>query len=194
MSWAFKLPPHRMTVSEFLEWDSGDTSGAIWQLRDGEPEMMAPASDAHGAIQGEAYRLIANHLVAQGGRCRASVTPGVIPRLRSDRNMLVPDIGVTCSPPSGGRSLPDPVFLVEVLSPTNETQTRANLWAYTTIPTVVEIWVLSSTDVAAEVLRRRADGTWPEQPEIIGAKDKIRAESIGFAVPLQQIYRFSGLV
>ena len=44
MSTALKLPP-RMTVAEFLEWEPDDRSGALWQLRDGEPEMMAPASD-----------------------------------------------------------------------------------------------------------------------------------------------------
>jgi hypothetical protein len=42
MSTARKLPP-RMTVGEFLEWEPDDRSGALWQLRDGEPEMMAPA-------------------------------------------------------------------------------------------------------------------------------------------------------
>jgi Uma2 family endonuclease len=45
MSTALKTPWHRMTVAEFLDWDSGDRTGALWQLRDGEPEMMAPASD-----------------------------------------------------------------------------------------------------------------------------------------------------
>ena len=44
MSTALKMPPH-MTVAEFLEWEPDERSGALWQLRDGEPEMMAPASD-----------------------------------------------------------------------------------------------------------------------------------------------------
>ena len=60
--------------------------------------------------------------------------------------------------------LPDPVVLIEILSPSNEPKTRANIWAYTTIPTVAEIVVLRSTSVAAEVLRRQPDGEWPEQP------------------------------
>jgi hypothetical protein len=32
---ALKLPPRHMTVSEFLDWNPEDGSGAIWQLRDG---------------------------------------------------------------------------------------------------------------------------------------------------------------
>jgi hypothetical protein len=34
-----------MTVSEFLSWDSGDPSGRLWQLIDGEPVAMAPGVD-----------------------------------------------------------------------------------------------------------------------------------------------------
>ncbi len=35
----------RMTVAEFLDWDSGDRTGRRWQLVDGEPQAMAPASE-----------------------------------------------------------------------------------------------------------------------------------------------------
>jgi len=44
--------PARMTVDEFLAWDSGDPSGAVWQLVDGEPIAMVPGSENHGALQG----------------------------------------------------------------------------------------------------------------------------------------------
>ena len=191
---AIRKLPHRMTVAEFLDWNPEDGSGAIWQLRDGEPEMMAPASEAHGSIQARLLHLIESHLIARGSRCRSVVTPGVIPRVRSDRNMLAPDIGITCSPPSGGKSLPDPVVLVEVLSPSNEIETRANVWAYTTIPSVQEIVIIFSTEIGAELLRRRADGSWPGQPEFIGPDGELRLEAIGFTAPLREAYRTSGLV
>lgn len=42
MNGALKLPPRRMTVAEFLDWADAEPSGAVWQLRDGEPEMMPP--------------------------------------------------------------------------------------------------------------------------------------------------------
>jgi len=51
-----------MTVAEFLEWEPDDRSGALWQLLDGEPEMMAPASDRHGSIQSRLGQLIGVHL------------------------------------------------------------------------------------------------------------------------------------
>jgi thiaminase (transcriptional activator TenA) len=38
--------PVRMTVDEFLKWDSDD--GLRYELVDGEPRAMAPASTIHG--------------------------------------------------------------------------------------------------------------------------------------------------
>ncbi len=188
-----KMPSHHMTIAEFLDWDSGDRSGALWQLRDGEPEMMAPASDAHGSIQGRLAYLLIAHLDARGGPCRAVTAPGVIPRVRSAENFLIPDIGITCTPPSGGKTMTDPVALIEILSPSNEAETRANVWAYTTIPSVVEIALLRSTAIAAEVLRRQPDGSWPEQAEDIGPGDELRLDSVGFAEPLRSAYRTAGV-
>jgi Uma2 family endonuclease len=193
MSSALKMPLHRMTVAEFLDWDSGDLSGARWQLRDGEPEMMAPASDPYGSIQAEFVYLLTAHLRARGSQCRVVVAPGVIPALRSEENCLVPDVGVTCLPPAGARLMHEPVVLIEILSPTNVSKTRANVRGYMTIPMVAEVVVLRSTAVAAEVLRRRPDGSWPEQAENIGGDEELRLESIGFVAPLRSAYRTTGL-
>lgn len=193
MSSALKLPLRRMTVAEFLDWDSGDLTGALWQLRDGEPEMMAPASDPHGSIQSELNYLLTAHLRARGSPCRVVTAPGVVPSQRSEENCLVPDLGITCAPPTGARVLHEPVVLVEILSPTNVSKTRANVRAYTTLPTVAEIVVLRSTAVAAEILRRDSDGAWPSQPEIIGVDGELRLDSIGFAAPLRSAYRTTGL-
>lgn len=182
-----------MTVAEFLDWDSGDGSGRRWQLRDGEPEMMAPASDAHGSILTEVGYLLTTHFRAQNRPCRAVTEPGVIPRVRSAENWLIPDIGITCTPPSGAKMLSDPSVLIEILSPSNEAETRRNVWAYTTIPTVAEIVLLRSTSVQAEVLRRQPDGSWPAEPEFIAGDDALRLDSIGFAEPLRSAYRTTGL-
>jgi Uma2 family endonuclease len=159
MSGALKLPPRRMTVAEFLDWDSGDRSGALWQLRDGEAEMLAPNSDPHGSIQARLVQLIGVHLDARGGACRVVVAPGVVPSERSEENCLVPDLGVTCTPPSGARLLHEPVVLIEILSPANVSKTRANVRGYQTIPTVAESWCC-----ARPPSRRRSCGAAPTAP------------------------------
>jgi Uma2 family endonuclease len=184
---------YRMTVAEFLTWDSGDRSVHAWQLIDGEPVAMAPASDNHGTIQWALGSLLWPHLTVPGSRCRAAMEPGVVPRGHSDRNYRVPDIGVTCAPPSDGQMLPDPLILIEILSPSNEAEAWANVWAYLTIPTVMEVLVVNSTLMEAELLHRNADGTWPEVPQRLGPDDALVLESIGFSVPLAALYRTTTL-
>jgi Uma2 family endonuclease len=154
---------------------------------------MAPATEAHGALQIEFGALLRNHLLAQGGPCRVISEAGIVPRVRSDRNYRVPDLGVTCAPPSSRLMVADPILLIEILSPSNEVETWANIWAYTTIPTVMEIVILSSTKVEADLLRRRRDGSWPEIPERVEADGKLTLDSIVFTVPLRDVYRTTAL-
>jgi len=176
--------PTRMTVDEFLVWDSGDLTGRRWQLIDGEPVLMAPAAEVHGAIQNELGRLLGNHLLATGSRCRVIGAPGIVPRVRASENFRVPDLGVTCAPPSQAVMVPEPVLLIEILSPSNETETWANIWAYTTIPTIAEILAVHSTRIEAELLRRGADGSWPKEPEIIGPDGPWRCTASDIRRPL----------
>jgi Uma2 family endonuclease len=185
--------PARMTVDEFVVWDSGDRSGRRWQLIDGEPVAMAPGSANHGAIQGEIGRLIGNYLREVRPGCRLIVAPGVVPRLNANRNIRIPDLGVTCSPPSADMMVADPVLLVEILSPSNEAETWRNIWAYTTIPTVAEIVAVRSTRIEAELLRRLPDGNWPKDSELLRSSDNLTLTSIGFVAVLDAFYQTSSL-
>jgi Uma2 family endonuclease len=188
-----KYAPARMTLPEFLSWDAADPSGVPWQLIDGEPTAMAPGSETYAALQAEIGALLRNHLIEQGGPCRLLSQPGIVPRVRANRNFRIPDLGVTCAPPSQGLMVPDPILLIEILSPSNEAQTRANIWAYTTIPSVQEILAVHSTRIEAELLRRGADGNWPEEPVTLAGADLLRLSSIGFASPLAALYRTTAL-
>ena len=186
--------PAGMTVADFRAWQPEEHPERRWQLFDGEPVCMAPASENHGAIQAEATFLLTAHLREHRPACRVIGAPGVVPRIRSASNHRIPDLGVTCSPPSGGQFVTDPVLLVEILSPSNEPLTRANVWAYTTIPSVVEILLLGSVRVEAELLRRGRDGSWPEAPVFLGAEDDLELASIGFRGPLRGFYRTTDLL
>ena len=85
MSAANQLP-HLMTVAEFLDWPTPDGSDR-WELVDGVPAAMAPASDRHGAIHAETARLIGNHLAEHRPDCRALVEPGTRP---GEHNVRIP--------------------------------------------------------------------------------------------------------
>src|SRR4051812_18164735 len=98
--------------AKFLDWDSGDRSGWLSQLRDGNPEAMPPASQTHGAIHTELGALLRNHLLETGSHCRVIAEPGIVPHVRSHENVRVPDLAVTCAPPGTERLLLDPVRVV----------------------------------------------------------------------------------
>jgi Uma2 family endonuclease len=180
--------PTSMTVAEFLDWP-GDGTGRKFQLVDGELRAMSPGSATHGTIQMTLGALIRSALVDGGGRCRVVGEPAVITRVRSHMNMRVPDLGVSCTADAPGQqALPDPIVLIEILSPSNARETWENVWSYTTIPSVREIAVVHSTRKLIDLLRRGADGHWPEEPEEIGPEGTVHLESIGFAGALAEVY------
>jgi Uma2 family endonuclease len=118
----------------------------------------------------------------------------VVPRVRSADNVRVPDLAVTCAPPSRERLLAEPVLLIEILSPSNADETWANVWAYTTIPSVTEILVVSRTAIGAELLRRLPDGSWPEAPQSLDQSATLELASIGFRLPIASLYRTTALL
>ena len=186
MSEAAKRVPAVMDAAEFLAWDA--PGNGRWQLIDGQPQAMAPASETHNIIQGELGALIRNHLVAMGRRCTLVPKAGIVPHVRSDSNVRIPDLAVTCARSrQESQSTSDPVLLVEILSPSNRSETWTNVWTYTTIPTVQEILVLHSTAVRAEMLRRDTDGKWPERPEVL-EDGTLEVQSIGLQLPLTASY------
>ena len=72
-------------------------------------------------------RLLGNHLVAQGSPCHVVTGPGIVPRVRANRNYRVPDLGATCAQASNEPMVAEPNLLVEILSPSNEAETRSNI-------------------------------------------------------------------
>ncbi len=183
------VPP--MTVADFLDWP-GDGSGAKFELVNGEPRAMSRGSATHAIIQSR--RMIGNHLEAKRSECYVGTEPGVVPRIRADANLRFPDLGVSRTPNEPGqKSFPDPILLIEVLSP-SKSDTWNNVWAYCTIPTVREILIVHSTRVRAQLLRRDAEGAWPPEPEDIAGDAELRLDSIGLACPLREAYSGTYLV
>jgi Uma2 family endonuclease len=190
MSSALK-PPDRMTMAEFLAWDApGNTR---WQLVDGEPIAMAPTSRTHGSLLLELGSLIRNHLADAGNPCTVIAAPGIVPRVRANENFRIPDLAVTCTRyETEEYDVANPVLIVEVLSPSNRADTWRNVWAFTTIPSLREIVLLSSTAVRAELLRRGSDGSWPAASTVIEDGDLL-LDSIDLGIPLAAIYRTTRL-
>jgi Uma2 family endonuclease len=176
-----------MSVEAFLAWEG--EPGVKHELVEGLPRAMAPASQTHGRIQATAARVIGNHLAASRRECSIVTEPGIVPRVQSATNLRVPDLAVSCAPDDPRRKpLPDPILIIEIFSASNLRETRDNIWAFTTIPSVLEILAVHSAKIAAELLRRRSDGSWPELPEEIGPGGILRLGSIGLELPLDALY------
>lgn len=182
------LPP-MMTVADFLEWP-GDGMGTRFELVDGVLRAMAPATDTHGTIQSNLAGLLWQHLRDTRKPRRVVANPGVQPHVRADWNFRIPDLGVTCKPNrSGDVMVPEPILLIEVLSPGNAGDTYENVRAYATIPTVREIVVVHSARMRAELLTRDAQGHWPPDPAMIEGQDAVLSlAAINAELPLAEIY------
>jgi Uma2 family endonuclease len=184
-------PPDVMTLAEFLAWAA--PGPGRWQLVDGEPVAMAPASRTYGALQSELGCRIAGHLVATGSPCSVVMAPGIVPRVRANENFRIPDLAVTCARYEVEEyDVADPVLIVEILSPSNRAETWQNVWSFTTIPSLREILLLSSTEIRADLLRRDGDGNWPRAATVMTDGD-LTLDSIGLTVPLAEVYRTTRL-
>jgi Uma2 family endonuclease len=188
---AIRKRPPLMTVEAFLDWQPPD--GRMWQLVDGQPRAMAPASVTHAFIQFELGRLIGNHLIDGRVPCRVVGNAGTQPHVNADQNVRIPDLAVTCDPvPPGTKLMGRPLLIIEILSASNRAETWSNVWTYTSQPSVREIVVVSSLAMEAHVLRRMADGAWPATPTRLTEGDLV-FESIDLTLPLAAIYRDTGL-
>lgn len=116
----------------------------------------------------------------------------VVPRLRARTNLRVPDIVITCAPVVAGQiTVPDPLLLVEVLSPSNQASTRESVYACATIPSVREILIIHSTRVKAELFRRDEHGNWPEEAIDLKSGDSLDLETISLTRALAEVYEGS---
>ena len=141
---------------------AGDRSGRTFQLVDGEVRPVSPASHTHGAIQARLAFLLLRAIDAAGLKMQVVTEGAVIPGLNASTNVRVPDLAVTATPDERGQqTVPDPILLIEILSPGNLDDTRDNVRAYATLRSVQEIAVLHSTRILAEIHRRGPAGDWP---------------------------------
>ena len=174
-----------MTVEQFLDWDSGDDRR--YELVNGIPVAMASPSWAHQIIAANFTRRFSEAL-DERPPCHALVEA---PIGLADRDDIchVADIAVVCKPHERGqKSPPEPVLVVEILSPSTENHDRrVKVPDYRAIPTVQEIVLVDQNHYYCEVHRRQEDGRW--LTDLVRFPDaRLRLESIGLDQPLAAFY------
>jgi len=123
------LPKHKMTADEFLAWaEALPKEAGKFELWDGEVivkhgpvgQQNAERSQ-HWEVKGAAYRALHDAIKRAGLPCFA-VVDGASVRFADDK-LVEPDVLVYCGEkvPRGTIEVPDPMIIVEVLSPSTGT-------------------------------------------------------------------------
>ena len=174
-----------MTVDEFLAWDDG--TDTRYELAGGAVVAMAPPSNAHGTVAGNAGLIIGTALCSRRP-CRVQTEPGI----RVDEGTWwQADLAVTCTPITAGSEIDRPSLIVEVLSPGTRTHDLGRkLIDYKTLPSVAEIWMIDSERRWVQHWRREAGG-WIGQ-DFVGSAG-FDSPTLAERVTLDQLYADSGL-
>jgi Uma2 family endonuclease len=129
------LRKQRMSVDEFLAW--GEGRAARFELFDGTPVAMSPERVLHGDTKYRVARALDVAIERAGVPCRFVLDSAAV---RIDvRSLYQPDALVYCGEPVPGDALeiPNPVVVIEVLSPSNAmTDLRDKLQGYFRVPSV----------------------------------------------------------
>jgi Uma2 family endonuclease len=106
-----------------------------------------------------------------------------------DRTYYYPDLFVTCSPQTGIEVVAqqDAVLIAEVLSPGTEGDDRGDKFRdYQRLPGLAEYALLSTDEAHVDLFRCGPEGLWVLHQSEPG--DDLVFESIGFQVPMAQLY------
>ena len=181
---AYKL----LTVEEFL--DSRPNDQQHYQLIDGVIVAMAAAATPHQVIAGRLGGEVYASLNATRPECFLRAQAGIAPRGLQGRDHFETDLTVSCTPlDRDDRGIvPDPVLIVEVLSPsTDRDDFFVKLPAYQQIPSLQEILYLETERVGATV-NRRTESDW-QTIEFTGPDARLRLETVGLDIGLGSLYR-----
>ena len=169
------------TVDEFLAWDDG--TDRRYQLLRGVVTMMAPPQTVHGRLVSRLDRQLGAGLRPP---CEPITEAGIKPPHRSD-SYYQADLAITCRPlRRGGVYLPEPIVVVEVLSPlTAATDRLLKLDDYRLIPSVTDIVFVASGEIRIEHWRRTGK-VWTVA--LLGPGDRLELPDLGASADLDALY------
>jgi Uma2 family endonuclease len=163
------LPKRKMTADEFLDWvEALPGEAGRFELWDGEvfvrhgPGFEEGELAQHWDAKGAMYLALHDAVRRAGLPCFAAVD-GPMVRL-SPYRMARPDVLVYCGPRvlRGAREVPNPIILVEVLSPsTRKRDHGVKLEGYFTLPSLHHYLIIDPDRARLVHHRRGADGIEP---------------------------------
>jgi Uma2 family endonuclease len=132
-----------MDVDAFLAWSEGREGR--FELHEGVAVAMSPERSLHLLAKGEAYVALRDAVARAGLACRAYPDGATV--RASSRSAFEPDALVRCGPPlpPDQVEIPDPVIVVQVLSPSTwRIDFGVKLEAYFSLPSVAHYLIVDA--------------------------------------------------
>jgi Uma2 family endonuclease len=177
-------PARRVTDAEYFQLEQA--SQDKHQLWLGEIFAMAGGSPAHNLISMNVGSTLRNSL--RTGRCAVLSADQRI-KAPLERTYLYADVTVACEPLQLGlhETLLNPTLLVEVLSGSTEAFDRGDKFdAYSRMPSVRHVLLVSSHHRHVDAFSRQPDGLWLRRTA--SASETLVLTNPDLALPLDEVY------
>jgi Uma2 family endonuclease len=178
------LAKPRMTVDEFLAWAEGQPGR--YELFRGEVFAMSPEAVGHAKVKAAVHRALFSGV--QGRRLPCHVLPdGVTVRI-DESTAYEPDAQVYCGAelPAAALDVPNPVIIVEILSPsTRRIDVAQKLAGYFRLPSVAHYLIIDPTQPLVLHHSRGSDDTILTR---VVREGVIALDPPGLELPLSDIY------
>jgi len=178
------LTKPRMSVDEFLDWAVGRPGR--YELFCGELVKMSPETVDHAEIKGAIYIALRNAVRRARVPCHA-LPDGVVIRIDS-ATAYEPDAQVYCGERLKGAALevPNPVIIVEVLSPsTQRIDVTQKLAGYFRLPSVAHYLIVDPTQPS---IIHHSRGTGDTILTRVVTEGRIPLDPPGLELDLNDIY------
>ncbi len=174
-----------MSLEEFLAWERGQSER--YEYAGGVVTMMTGGSLDHSTIASNLWTSLRDRL--RGSGCRAFRGDA---KVCANNSVRYPDLSVTCSPARGGDdTVPDPVLVVEVISPSTEREDRGRKkFDYFATPSVRQ-YALVEQDERRIDLYTRSNSGWTN--EVVQGDAILKLTSVGVEISLDAIYEDTDL-
>lgn len=178
------LTKPRMNVDDFLAWAEGQPGR--YELLRGEVIAMAPETADHAEIKGAIYLALRSAIRRDRLPCRV-LPDGMIVRIDSE-TAYEPDAQVYCGERLKGTALevPNPVIVVEVLSPsTQHIDMSRKLAGYFRLPSVAHYLIVDPTQPS---IVHHARGTGETILTRVMTEGQIVLDPPGLEISVEEIY------
>ena len=182
------LPSQRMTVEEFLVWAEAQEKGR-YELDNGQIVAMSPEQAQHLRVKRDVLSALTAAIKRAGVPCEA-FPDGATVRIDA-HTAFEPDASVNCGQRMSNTELiaPNPVIVVEVLSPSTEHRDNAHKLAnYFRVPSIQHYLIV---DPNARLIVHHKRGVGDALETRIVAKGSIKLDPPGLEITPQDV--FAGL-